>query len=171
MLAPCTCPCVLKFPALGIVVPAAAAIAPPVHSNHSNHYTLPPTHFISLTRNLPLIFPVDDDNNSTSGTFRFTPADFLGNATAWAKEGWAVATHAIGDAANRLVLDTYEEVRSTLGPEVVDPLRCVPLSLLVSARLSISCRKSHASGKSFHLSPLPRSPQVSSGTRADCELQ
>lgn len=48
------------------------------------------------------------DKPDTSGVLRMTPADFAGNVSAWGDAGWQVATHAIGDRANRLALDTYE---------------------------------------------------------------
>ena len=43
------------------------------------------------------------------GQLRMSEADFLSNASAWAAHGWQLATHAIGDRANRLVLDAYEQ--------------------------------------------------------------
>jgi predicted amidohydrolase YtcJ len=60
-----------------------------------------------------MLAPYDDLPNAT-GTLRLTPEAFLGNATAWAARGWQLATHAIGDAANRLVLDTYEAVAAAV---------------------------------------------------------
>lgn len=43
------------------------------------------------------------------GQLRLDEHTFRTNASAWAKAGWQLATHAIGDRANRLVLDVYEK--------------------------------------------------------------
>jgi len=56
-----------------------------------------------------LLQPYTDQPNST-GYLRMDPADFEGNGTLWADRGWQLATHAIGDRANRLALDVYEAV-------------------------------------------------------------
>ncbi|CAK0857604.1 unnamed protein product [Prorocentrum cordatum] len=50
-----------------------------------------------------------DDRNST-GTLVYEREAFKRNVSAWAARGYQVATHAIGDAANRQVLDVYEEL-------------------------------------------------------------
>eukprot|EP00965_Chrysotila_dentata_P186070 6143114-Pleurochrysis_carterae.AAC.1 len=36
-------------------------------------------------------------------------SEFRRNVSAWLAKGWQIATHAIGDLANRIVLDTYGE--------------------------------------------------------------
>ena len=40
---------------------------------------------------------------------RLTEAEYRSNVSAWAAAGWQIATHAIGDRANRLVLDAYSD--------------------------------------------------------------
>lgn len=59
------------------------------------------------------------DRPDLSGYLRWDEDDYVSNATAWAHAGFHVATHAIGDRANRLVLDTYhtlcEEKRGATG--------------------------------------------------------
>ena len=41
------------------------------------------------------------------GQLRLSEAEYKANASAWARAGWQLATHAIGDRANRIVLDAY----------------------------------------------------------------
>ena len=41
------------------------------------------------------------------GQLRMSEAAYRANASAWSAAGWQLATHAIGDRANRLVLDAY----------------------------------------------------------------
>mmetsp|Transcript_19323 Transcript_19323/g.57390 ORF Transcript_19323/g.57390 Transcript_19323/m.57390 type:complete len:606 (-) Transcript_19323:70-1887(-) len=48
------------------------------------------------------------DRPHQHGYFRIEPDDYRRNVSAWVEAGYQVATHAIGDAANRLVIDTYE---------------------------------------------------------------
>ena len=50
------------------------------------------------------------DRQHEHGQMRMSAAQFRANVTAWAKAGYQVATHAIGDAANRLALDVYSSI-------------------------------------------------------------
>jgi len=54
-----------------------------------------------------MLEPYSDHANET-GTMVYSLQDLRGNISRWANAGYQVATHAIGDAANRLVLDAYE---------------------------------------------------------------
>jgi len=51
-----------------------------------------------------------DDKPGSQGTLVYTSDAFLGNVSAWASKGYQIATHAIGDAANREVLNVYERL-------------------------------------------------------------
>eukprot|EP00755_Sulcionema_specki_P020010 Sspe_Gene.70890::Locus_41898_Transcript_1_1_Confidence_1.000_Length_1373::g.70890::m.70890 len=50
------------------------------------------------------------DRPTERGQMRYTPDDYIRNVTRWVAAGYQVATHAIGDRANRLVIDTYRSV-------------------------------------------------------------
>ena len=50
------------------------------------------------------------DRPHEHGQMRMSAAQFRANVTAWAQAGYQVATHAIGDAANRLALDVYSSI-------------------------------------------------------------
>eukprot|EP00123_Amoebidium_parasiticum_P017975 comp24054_c1_seq1/m.43188 comp24054_c1_seq1/g.43188 ORF comp24054_c1_seq1/g.43188 comp24054_c1_seq1/m.43188 type:complete len:146 (-) comp24054_c1_seq1:770-1207(-) len=50
------------------------------------------------------------DNPTESGQLRQSSTDYKSNVTMWVDAGWHVATHAIGDRANRIVVDTYESI-------------------------------------------------------------
>ena len=50
------------------------------------------------------------DRPKVSGTTVYADSELRGNLSAWAAEGYQIATHAIGDAANQQVLDVYEEL-------------------------------------------------------------
>jgi len=52
-----------------------------------------------------------DDRPDVTGTLRYSKEELQGNISAWAARGYQVATHAIGDAANRQVLDVYEALK------------------------------------------------------------
>lgn len=54
------------------------------------------------------------DRPELSGRLRFSEADFTARVRPWAAAGWQVATHAIGDRANRVVLDAYEAALTSL---------------------------------------------------------
>ena len=56
-----------------------------------------------------LLQPYSDDP-TTSGLMRTSPEVLRNQIEALAKRGWQVNTHAIGDRANRAVLDIYEDV-------------------------------------------------------------
>jgi predicted amidohydrolase YtcJ len=55
-----------------------------------------------------MLQPYNDRNSS--GTLVYEREAFKRNVSAWAAKGYQVATHAIGDAANRQVLDVYAEL-------------------------------------------------------------
>jgi len=55
------------------------------------------------------------DRPSTSGTLVYKTEELRGNVSEWANAGWQIAVHAIGDAANRQVLDVYEELLNAKG--------------------------------------------------------
>ncbi|KAG8468905.1 hypothetical protein KFE25_007423 [Diacronema lutheri] len=64
------------------------------------------------------------DAPRSRGTLIYTDAELAANVSAWARAGYQIATHAIGDAANRQVLDAYEQVLSDLrAPPGADALR------------------------------------------------
>lgn len=48
------------------------------------------------------------DNPNVTGTLVRSLADLRSNVSAWARQGYQIATHAIGDAAIQQVLDAYE---------------------------------------------------------------
>lgn len=50
------------------------------------------------------------DRPDLSGDLRMSAADYEANCTAWISHGYQLATHAIGDRANRLVIDTYRKL-------------------------------------------------------------
>lgn len=50
------------------------------------------------------------DRPDQQGELRMTAADFEANCSAWLGQGYQLATHAIGDRANRLVIDTYRKL-------------------------------------------------------------
>lgn len=56
-----------------------------------------------------LLEPYTDDN-TTTGIPRWEPEQLAALVNEWTDCGFQVNTHAIGDAANRLVLDIYEDV-------------------------------------------------------------
>lgn len=62
------------------------------------------------SRGAALLEPYTDDKDNT-GLFLIDKETLLKNALTGIKLGWQIATHAIGDAANRMVLDVYEEIR------------------------------------------------------------
>jgi hypothetical protein len=71
------------------------------------------------SRGAALFEPYDDDPGNRG--LLITPPDEILAATRWAlPRGFQVCTHAIGDRANRLVLDQYETARREF-PGVVDP--------------------------------------------------
>ena len=61
------------------------------------------------------------DRPHQSGQLRWGEDEYRANATRWAARGWQLATHAIGDRANRLVLDVYEEICSARAAAGADP--------------------------------------------------
>ena len=63
------------------------------------------------SRGAALLEPYSDRDGHT-GLMQQEPAAFKRLVEAALKGGWQVATHAIGDAANRSVLDTYEDALS-----------------------------------------------------------
>ncbi len=71
------------------------------------------------SRGAALLAPYSDDLGNTG--LLVTPADAILEAARYAlRHGFQVATHAIGDRANRIVLDTYERALSE-APDVRDP--------------------------------------------------
>ena len=50
------------------------------------------------------------DRPTTSGTMIYNTSDLLAGVKRWKAAGYQVAAHAIGDAANRQILDVYEQV-------------------------------------------------------------
>ena len=67
------------------------------------------------------------DRPEQRGQLRLPEDQFKANTSAWVAAGWQVATHAIGDRANRLVLDAYskacEESASRSGTAAAPDLR------------------------------------------------
>lgn len=51
------------------------------------------------------------DRPNVSGTLCYSQEALVNNLTLWARHGWQLATHAIGDAANKQILDAYEELQ------------------------------------------------------------
>ena len=49
------------------------------------------------------------DRPTTTGTLIYNASDLLAGVKKWKAAGYQVAAHAIGDAANRQVLDVYEQ--------------------------------------------------------------
>lgn len=56
-----------------------------------------------------MLQPYSDRPNAT-GTLVYTEEELLGNVSAWTSKGYQVATHAIGDAGNQMVLNVYEKL-------------------------------------------------------------
>mmetsp|Transcript_901 Transcript_901/g.2028 ORF Transcript_901/g.2028 Transcript_901/m.2028 type:complete len:656 (+) Transcript_901:86-2053(+) len=54
-----------------------------------------------------------NDRPNVSGTLVWKTEEFKEKVASWAAAGYQVATHAIGDAANRQVLDVYESIGKT----------------------------------------------------------
>ncbi len=50
------------------------------------------------------------DNNNSKGLLMYNLDDFYSNISAWMDNDYNIATHAIGDAANRMVIDGYEKL-------------------------------------------------------------
>jgi len=50
------------------------------------------------------------DRPDEHGQLRMTEAEYDRNVSAWAAAGFQIATHAIGDMANRVVLDKYRQI-------------------------------------------------------------
>ena len=71
------------------------------------------------SRGAALLEPYDDDPGN-SGFFTTPPETVLETARYALVHGWQVATHAIGDRANRMVLDAYARAFAE-HPEVKDP--------------------------------------------------
>ncbi|VDC03172.1 unnamed protein product [Peniophora sp. CBMAI 1063] len=61
-----------------------------------------------------LLEPYSDDS-TTSGLMRTNPEVLRSQIEALAERGWQVNTHAIGDRANQVVLDVYEDVLTKKG--------------------------------------------------------
>ena len=62
------------------------------------------------SRGAALIEPYTDAPGER-GLPQYTPAEFLGIARFFHRRGFQIATHAIGDAGNRMVLDTYDSLQ------------------------------------------------------------
>ena len=60
---------------------------------------------------------LDPPANSPHAAPWYTPDDFQKIVTELDKRGYRIMTHAIGDAATRMVLDVYEKVEQTNGPK------------------------------------------------------
>jgi predicted amidohydrolase YtcJ len=67
-----------------------------------------------------LLFRPYSDDPSNSGLQLIDPKVLEATTTAALRHGWQVATHAIGDKGNALVLDAYAAARKAV-PEVRDP--------------------------------------------------
>ncbi|MCB9137878.1 MAG: amidohydrolase [Caldilineaceae bacterium] len=72
-----------------------------------------------------------EDEDDNLGIFITDPEDLAAGMTQAARLGWPVSVHAIGDGANRLVMDVFAEIQATLPPprvphriehvQIVDP--------------------------------------------------
>lgn len=51
------------------------------------------------------------DRPNVTGTLVYAKEALLGNVSRWASQGWQVNVHAIGDAANKQILDVFEELQ------------------------------------------------------------
>jgi predicted amidohydrolase YtcJ len=67
-----------------------------------------------------LLFRPYHDDPGNSGLLLIEPKVLKATTTAALRHGWQVATHAIGDKGNALVLDAYEAARKAV-PEARDP--------------------------------------------------
>src|SRR5205814_8861144 len=67
-----------------------------------------------------LLFQPYHDDPGNSGLLRIDPKGLEATTTAALRHGWQVATHAIGDKGNALVLDAYAAARKAV-PEARDP--------------------------------------------------
>jgi predicted amidohydrolase YtcJ len=67
-----------------------------------------------------LLFQPYHDDPANSGLLLLEPKVLEATTTAALRNGWQVATHAIGDRGNALVLDAYEAARKAV-PEARDP--------------------------------------------------
>ncbi|KAH9922335.1 amidohydrolase family-domain-containing protein [Epithele typhae] len=59
-----------------------------------------------------LLTPYSDKPGET-GIMRFPEAEYAKMVRTWWERGWGINTHAIGDRANKAVLDTFEELLKT----------------------------------------------------------
>ena len=57
-----------------------------------------------------------NDRNST-GILRMETNEYKSQALKWASRGYQLSTHAIGDKANRIALDTYEHIQNSIRME------------------------------------------------------
>jgi len=100
-----------------------------------------------------LLFEPYADDPENLGLYLIEPETLLETTTAALKNGWQVATHAIGDKANALVIDAYAEARRRV-PQVEDPrlriehaqvLRRSDVERCAAAGIVASMQPSHAS--------------------------
>merc|ERR1712228_849416 len=66
------------------------------------------------SRGAALIEPYCDDNTS-NGLLFYSPQAFYANISEWHEADYQIATHAIGDAANREVIDAYIQLINEYG--------------------------------------------------------
>ena len=76
-------------------------------------------------------------------------AAFRANASAWAAAGWQLATHAIGDRANRLVLDAYDEACAEAAARAQAPDLRLRIEHFQIVNVSDIARV-HQPGESYH---------------------
>eukprot|EP00947_MAST-08B_sp_MAST-8B-sp1_P002057 g2057.t1 len=101
------------------------------------------------------------DRPDQAGQLRIDLKYYASNVTAWAAAGYQVATHAIGDRANRIVIDNYRRIcNASAAPAVPAPAPAVPAaagsSSSSSSSSSTSSSPSSSSSSSSSSSPLAK---------------
>ena len=66
------------------------------------------------------------DRPSTKGTLIYNTSDLLAGVTKWKNAGYQISAHAIGDAANRQILDVYQQA----GAKAADRFRVEHVQIL-----------------------------------------
>ncbi|KAL3894879.1 MAG: hypothetical protein SGPRY_013684, partial [Prymnesium sp.] len=81
------------------------------------------------------------DRPSQRGELRLNESSFTKRAEEWIRAGWQVATHAIGDRANRIVLGVYERACATVSQPADLRLRIEHFQIVNSSDASQACHQ------------------------------
>ena len=78
-------------------------------------YSLPyKPHVVYIGSNGASLLAPYSDNNNITGSLLIDQHTYRSLAYKWMKKGYQIASHAIGDKANRLALDTYEHIQKLI---------------------------------------------------------